>query len=99
AWSGRRCDARRMRCSRTCYFLRLPALAKERKAWSLRRAAAVCLTGPVVLLGFAADAAALQWKGHDWNVTSGGMAGKCQGNPSNVSVDGDGYLHLKISQQ
>ena len=25
------------------------------------------------------------------------MAGVCQGDPNNVTVDGSGYLHLKIS--
>jgi len=36
------------------------------------------------------------WKGHTWNVTNGGMAGVAQGSPNNVSVDANGYLHLKI---
>lgn len=36
------------------------------------------------------------WKGHKWNITSGGMAGVVSGNPVNVSVDQNGYLHLKI---
>src|SRR5262245_49073664 len=45
----------------------------------------------------AARAATLTWKGHTWQVTSGGMAGVCQGDPNNVSVDASGYLHLKIS--
>ena len=44
-----------------------------------------------------AAAANLVWKGHTWNVTNGGMAGKCQGSPNNVSVDANGYLHLKIT--
>jgi hypothetical protein len=42
-------------------------------------------------------AATIDWKGHTWNVTSGGMAGVCDGDPANVSVDADGYLHLRIS--
>lgn len=41
--------------------------------------------------------ASINWMGHAWNITSGGMAGVAQGNPSNVSVDADGYLHLKIT--
>jgi hypothetical protein len=45
----------------------------------------------------AARAATLVWKGHTWQLTSGGMAGVCQGDPNNVTVDGAGYLHLKIS--
>jgi hypothetical protein len=36
------------------------------------------------------------WKGHNWKITSGGMAGVAQGNPANVSVDANGYLHLSI---
>ncbi len=42
--------------------------------------------------------AALQWAGRSWNVTSGGMAGVAEGSPSNVSIDSDGYLHLKITK-
>jgi hypothetical protein len=51
-------------------------------------------------LGFAssAGAATISWKGHTWQVTSGGMAGVCQGDPNNVTVDTSGYLHLKISR-
>ncbi len=45
----------------------------------------------------AAGAATLDWAGHTWQLTSGGMAGVCDGNPANVSVDGNGYLHLRIS--
>ncbi len=30
--------------------------------------------------------------------SSGGMAGVCASNPANVSVDANGYLHLKISK-
>lgn len=43
-----------------------------------------------------AQGATLDWKGHTWQLTSGGMAGVCQGDPANVSVDGDGSLHLTI---
>jgi hypothetical protein len=38
----------------------------------------------------------LQWRGRNWNVTTGGMAGVAKGDPANVSVDGNGYLHLRI---
>jgi MYXO-CTERM domain-containing protein len=48
-------------------------------------------------LGAGAEAATLAWKGHTWQLTSGGMAGVCQGDPSNVTVDANGYLHLRIS--
>ena len=40
----------------------------------------------------------LSWKGLNWNLTSGGMAGVAQGSPANISVDGSGYLHLKITK-
>jgi hypothetical protein len=42
--------------------------------------------------------AMLSWKGYDWYVTNGAMAGVAQGDPSNVSVDSSGYLHLKITK-
>jgi len=48
-------------------------------------------------LGAGAHAATLSWKGHTWQLTSGGMAGVCQGDPNNVTVDANGYLHLRIS--
>jgi MYXO-CTERM domain-containing protein len=44
-----------------------------------------------------AHAATISWKGHTWNVTSGGMAGVCQGNTANVFIDASGYLHMKIT--
>jgi hypothetical protein len=44
-----------------------------------------------------AHAATISWKGHTWNVTSGGMAGVCRGTPANVFVDASGYLHLRIT--
>ena len=47
--------------------------------------------------GRASEAATISWKGHTWQVTSGGMAGVCQGDPKNVTVDGDGFLHLRIA--
>ncbi len=65
--------------------------------WPRKRA--TC--GALLVLGLSAPhpaGAALQWAGRSWNVTSGGMAGVCQGNPANVSVDSNGYLHLKITK-
>ncbi|HEX4405594.1 MAG TPA: glycoside hydrolase family 16 protein [Polyangia bacterium] len=51
-----------------------------------------------LFMGTAREAAAdLVWKGHTWKVTSGGMAGVCQGDPKNVTVDASGYLHFKIT--
>lgn len=43
-----------------------------------------------------ASAATIKWKGFDWKVTNGGMAGIADGVDGNVSIDGNGYLHLKI---
>ena len=57
----------------------------------------LAVTAAAAALGRDADAATLNWKGHTWQVTSGGMAGVCQGSPSNVTVDANGYLHFKIS--
>ena len=55
------------------------------------------MTATVLSLGAGAEAATLEWKGHTWQLTSGGMAGVCQGDPKNVTVDANGYLHLRIS--
>jgi MYXO-CTERM domain-containing protein len=38
------------------------------------------------------------WKGYTWQPTSGGMAGVAQGDPANIVVDANGYLHLKITK-
>ncbi len=38
----------------------------------------------------------LTWNAHTWRVTNGGMAGVAKGNPANVFIDQDGYLHLRI---
>jgi hypothetical protein len=59
--------------------------------------------GLLTLLGFAiavptVEAATVEWAGHTWNVTTGGMAGENTGSAANVVVDANGYLHLKISQ-
>jgi hypothetical protein len=45
--------------------------------------------------GTAANAT-INWSGHTWTVTEGGMAGVAKGNPANVFVDRSGYLHLRI---
>jgi hypothetical protein len=39
------------------------------------------------------------WKGLQWNVTNGSIAGVVKASPSNVFVDQNGYLHLKISKR
>lgn len=38
----------------------------------------------------------INWSGHTWKVTKGGMAGVAPGDPANVTIDGKGYLHLGI---
>jgi hypothetical protein len=64
-----------------------------------RRLVGLSLVSTLLVLGLAREAAAadLVWKGHTWKVTSGGMAGVCQGDPKNVTVDANGYLHFKIT--
>ena len=66
---------------------------RRRSPFQLAVAVAIAAAG----VGPSAGAADLTWKGHTWKVTSGGMAGVCQGDPNNVSVDANGYLHFKIS--
>lgn len=46
-----------------------------------------------------ADAQTITWSGRSWKLTSGHMAGVALGNPANVTIDADGYLHLRIVQQ
>ncbi len=51
----------------------------------------------IVLACFAPlHARSIHWKGHHWAVTTGGMAGVAPGDPANVSIDRDGFLHLQI---
>src|SRR4051794_41880032 len=57
----------------------------------------LALAGALAVVPRAGVAATLSWKGHSWQVTSGGMAGVCQGSPNNVTIDASGYLHFKIS--
>jgi hypothetical protein len=38
----------------------------------------------------------IRWSGREWKVTRGGMAGVAKGDPANVTIDGKGYLHLRI---
>ena len=57
----------------------------------------------VVLVGVSTlcclQAQTLRWAGREWKVTNGGMAGVAKGNPSNVSIDAQGYLHLRIENE
>lgn len=42
------------------------------------------------------QAQTINWKGHQWRVTRGGMAGVAPGDPANIGIDDHGYLHLRI---
>ncbi len=52
----------------------------------------------VVMLMCPSQAKALFWSGHNWTVTTGGMAGNVPADASNVTVDANGNLHLKITR-
>jgi hypothetical protein len=84
-------------CNRTLLSSRAPL---RRDSW--RKLLARLSILAVVAIGSAPAAARAQamlsWKGYDWYVTNGAMAGVAQGDPSNVSVDANGYLHLKITK-
>src|SRR5215475_10037311 len=45
------------------------------------------------------QAQTITWAGHTWKVTNGGMAGVAPGNPANVNISPDGYLHLQIANR
>lgn len=49
--------------------------------------------------GQTTPAQTITWAGHTWKVTSGGMAGVAHGDPANVSIDAEKYLHLQIVQR
>ena len=57
------------------------------------------VTFACVCLASNAGAATIEWAGYTWQVSDGGMAGVCEADPKNVSVDQDGFLHLTISQE
>jgi hypothetical protein len=56
----------------------------------------IAASATVLFFLSAAHAQTILWKGHDWKITDGGMAGVARGNPENVSIDKNGYLHLGI---
>src|ERR1700761_4675865 len=66
----------------------------------VRRLSLFAIASFLVALPHVARAASgtITWMGYTWDVTNGGMAGIAQGDPNNVSVDGSGYLHLKITK-
>ena len=41
----------------------------------------------------------ITWSGRSWKLTSGHMAGVALGDPANVTIDKQGYLHLRIVKQ
>jgi hypothetical protein len=45
-----------------------------------------------------AHAQTVNWSGRSWKLTSGHMAGVAPGDPANVTIDAQGYLHLRIVQ-
>lgn len=54
------------------------------------------LSAVVLSLLSSAGARTIHWKGHDWNVTQGGMAGVAPGDPANIHIDDNGYLTFTI---
>jgi hypothetical protein len=61
---------------------------------------ATILTFVVLLLSPSLSAQAqLTWQGHTWKLTNGGMAGVAPGDPHNISIDSNGYLHLRIKNR
>jgi hypothetical protein len=56
-------------------------------------------SGLLLFVFQSAEAQNIRWAGHDWKVTNGGMAGVARGNPANVEIDANGYLHLRISNE
>ena len=71
----------------------------------LSRSRRWALAAPILALAFTASfelpalgqARTMTWSGRTWRITNGGMVGVCEGNPANVSVDSNGYLHMRIT--
>lgn len=63
------------------------------------RSCSILFTLACALTALPARAATISWSGLEWQVTDGGMAGVCEGDPNNVTVDDQGYLHLRITNQ
>jgi len=72
-------------------------MASIRRSDAVRRSLLLAIVAVMAGAPLGVGAATLSWKGHTWQVTSGGMAGVCQGSPNNVTIDASGYLHFKIS--
>ena len=68
-----------------------------------RALASVAFTFAIMNICQVATAATINWKGHVWDVTGvepigAPSSGQISGDASNVSVDANGYLHLKITK-
>ncbi|HEY2516521.1 MAG TPA: hypothetical protein VGI39_36880, partial [Polyangiaceae bacterium] len=74
----------------------IPSLTRDARAAGSLFVATTLAFLATATVSTSAHAATVTWKGLDWNVTTGGMAGVVQGDPKNVTVDASGYLHLKI---
>jgi hypothetical protein len=57
------------------------------------------LCGLVLSIVPCLQAQTMTWSGHEWKVTDGGMAGVARGNPANVNIDENRYLHLRITNR
>ena len=82
----------------------MSAASLQREEWQAsdelnagRRGLLLAIVAVIAGAPLGVGAVTLSWKGHTWQVTSGGMAGVCQGSPNNVTIDASGYLHFKIS--
>lgn len=62
---------------------------------SVRLAKWICVL--LVVVGTTASAQTLNWMGYPWNISTTGIGGGLvKGSTANVTVDGSGYLHLKL---
>jgi hypothetical protein len=67
-------------------------MSKTLVVWLILSCVPLCMLQP-------AHAQTVKWSGRSWKLTSGHMAGVALGNPANVSIDAQGYLHLQIVKQ
>lgn len=109
--SGQFCDVRRWECPRfehleawaADFVVRAAGAAlipltnfwDEKMPKTLLIAAIVC--GLLLSVLQTTHAQTIRWAGHDWKITSGGMAGVARGNLANVNIDASGYLHFRIT--
>lgn len=67
-------------------------MAKNSLSWTI-------LCGVLFWTAHCAQAQKIIWAGRSWKLTSDHMAGVAPGDPTNVTVDAKGYLHLRIVRQ